>query len=155
MQSRGTLIFDITVPPDKKPSMQPHFAMVDTTRQTSASNSVKVAVRSARGDGTRVFVVSAASSSVAEVKQLLCRPPYSLCTDASLLVLVVKGDSAAIFLRLIAFSQIRVHAPYLATTLHSPQLRLMRASSALLSFSHPAQCNAFQLLSIYCIMLKA
>ncbi len=124
--------------------------MADTICETPAS---KVTVRSARGDGTRLFVVNAAIGSVAEVKQLLCRPPHSLCTDASFLLLVAKGDSATIVLRLIALSQIHAHAPYSATTLQSLRLRLMRAVSALLSFLHPVaftiKHSAIQFLSMY------
>ena len=132
-------------PTDKKLTTQPGFPMADTAS--------KVTVRSARGDGTRLFVVDAAIGSVAEVKQLLCRPPHSLCSDASFLVLVVNGDCAVEMLRLIALSQIHVHVPYLATTLRSLRLRLMRAVSALLLFSHPATLaikhSAAQFLSIF------
>jgi hypothetical protein len=54
-------------------------------------------VRSSLGDGTCVFVVDApASGKIADVKQLLCHPPHSVCSDVSALVLVRKGKGAAV-----------------------------------------------------------
>jgi len=59
-----------------------------------------VTVRSSRGDGARAFVVEApASGTIADVKRLLCRPPHSMCSDASTLVLVLKGKRAAVCAR--------------------------------------------------------
>ena len=116
--------------------------------------SIKVTIRSCRGNlNCSFFLEVPANSSISGLKQLLCRPPHSLCSDASFLVLVVNGDCAVEMLRLIARSQIHVHVPYLATTLRSLRLRLMRAVSALLLFSHPATLaikhSAAQFLSIF------
>jgi hypothetical protein len=62
-----------------------------------APGAIQVAFRSSGGDGSRVFVVEApARSTVADVKRLLCRPPHSLCSDASALELVLKGEGAAV-----------------------------------------------------------
>jgi len=63
-----------------------------------ASDVIKVTVRSSRGDGSHLFVLDApASGTIADVKQLLCRPPHCACSDASALVLVLKGKGSAVF----------------------------------------------------------
>ena len=56
----------------------------------------KVAIRSSQGGGSRTFVLeldaeAAATANAGEVKQLLCKPPFNLCREASLLVLVLNG----------------------------------------------------------------
>jgi len=77
--------------------MQPPFPSANSTPPDVAPAAIKVTVRSSRGDGTRAFVVEApASGTIADVKRLLCRPPHSLCSDASTLVLVLKGKGAAV-----------------------------------------------------------
>jgi hypothetical protein len=44
-----------------------------------------------------VFVVEApARGTIADVKRLLCLPPHSVCSDASALELVLKGEGAAV-----------------------------------------------------------
>ena len=68
-----------------------------STRPVVAPDAIKVTVRSSRGDGTRSFIVEAPASgtTIADVKRLLCRPPHSVvCSDASTLVLVLKGKGA-------------------------------------------------------------
>ena len=63
-----------------------------------APDAIQVAVRSSGGDGSRVFVVELeARGTLADVKRLLCMPPHSVCSDASALVLVLKGEGAAAF----------------------------------------------------------
>ena len=63
----------------------------------NAAPYVKVAVRSSGGDGSRVFVVDApACGTIADVKRLLCCPPHSMCRDESALLLVLKGEGAAV-----------------------------------------------------------
>jgi hypothetical protein len=72
--------------------MQPQSPAANSATPAVAPDAIKVTVRSSRGDGTRLFVVEAsASGTVADVKQLLCRPPHSMCSDASTFVLVMKG----------------------------------------------------------------
>ncbi len=67
------------------------------TTPVVAPDAIKVTVRSSRGDGTRAFVVEApASGTIADVKRLLFRPPHSMFSDASSLVLVLKGEGAAV-----------------------------------------------------------
>ena len=62
----------------------------------AAPHAIKMMVRSSRGDGARVFsVVAPARGTIADVKQLMCRPPHSTCSDASALALVLKGKAAA------------------------------------------------------------
>jgi hypothetical protein len=67
-----------------------------STRPVVAPDAIKVTVRSSRGDGTRSFIVEAPASgtTIADVKRLLCRPPHSVCSDASTPVLVLKGKGA-------------------------------------------------------------
>jgi hypothetical protein len=61
-----------------------------------ALKAIQVVVRSSGGDGSRVFVVDAPSSgTIADVKRLLCLPPHIMCSDASALELVLKGEGAA------------------------------------------------------------
>jgi hypothetical protein len=61
-----------------------------------APDAIQVVVRSSGGDGSRVFVVEApARGTIADVKRLLCRPPHSICSDASALELVLRGEGAA------------------------------------------------------------
>jgi hypothetical protein len=44
-----------------------------------------------------VLVVEApARGTIADVKRLLCLPPHSVCSDASALELVLKGEGAAV-----------------------------------------------------------
>ena len=77
--------------------MQPPSPAANTARQSPAvaPDAIKVTARSSRGDGSRVFTVEApASGTIADVKQLLCRPLHS--SDASTLVLVLKGKGAAV-----------------------------------------------------------
>ncbi len=63
----------------------------------AAPDAIQATVRSSRGDGTRVFVVDApADGKIADVKQLLCCPPHSVCSHASTLVLLLKGKGAAV-----------------------------------------------------------
>ena len=72
--------------------MQPPSPAANTARQSPAvaPDAIKVTARSSRGDGSRLFTVEApASGTIADVKQLLCRPLHS--SDASTLVLVLKG----------------------------------------------------------------
>ena len=72
--------------------MQPPSPAANTARQSPAvaPDAIKVTARSSRGDGSRLFTVKApASGTIADVKQLLCRPLHS--SDASTLVLVLKG----------------------------------------------------------------
>jgi hypothetical protein len=53
----------------------------------------RVVARSGCGDGSRVFVVDAPSrGTIADVKRMLCLPPHSVCSDASALELVLKGE---------------------------------------------------------------
>jgi hypothetical protein len=55
----------------------------------------RVVVRSGGGDGSRIFVVDAPSrGAIADVKRLLCLPPRSVCSDASALELVLKGEDS-------------------------------------------------------------
>ena len=68
-----------------------------TARPVLAPDAVQVAVRSCGGDGSRMFVVEApARGTIADVKRLLCLPPHSVCSDASALELVLKGEGAAV-----------------------------------------------------------
>ena len=74
--------------------MQPPSPAANTARQSPAvaPDAIKVTARSSRGDGSRLFTVEApACGTIADVKQLLCRPPHTMCSDASTLVLVLKG----------------------------------------------------------------
>jgi hypothetical protein len=74
--------------------MQPPTAATNGARHVDA---IKVTVRSSRGDGSRLFAVEAPSNgTIADVKQLLCRLPHSLCSDASTLVLVLRGKGTAV-----------------------------------------------------------
>ncbi len=58
---------------------------------------IQLAIRTSGGDGSRVFVVEApARGTIADVKRLLCLPPHSVCSDASALELVLKGEAAAV-----------------------------------------------------------
>ena len=72
--------------------MQPPSPAANTARQSPAvaPDAIEVTARSSRGDGSRLFTVEApASGTIADVKQLLCRPLHN--SDASTLVLVLKG----------------------------------------------------------------
>ncbi len=61
------------------------------------SHTIKVVVRSSRGDGSFSYIVDApASCTVASFKQLLCHPPHSACSNTSILVLVIKGKCPAV-----------------------------------------------------------
>jgi hypothetical protein len=72
--------------------MQPQSPAVNSATLALVSDAIKVTVRSCRGDGTRLFVVEAsASGKIEDLKQLLCRPPHSMRSDASTFVLVMKG----------------------------------------------------------------
>ena len=60
-------------------------------------SSIKVTIRSCKGNGRCLFFLAApANVSIGDVKQQLCRPPHSMCSDASTLVLVLKGKGAAV-----------------------------------------------------------
>jgi hypothetical protein len=79
--------------------MQQPAPAANTARPTPAGapDAIKVTARSSRGDGSRLFTVEApASGTIADVKRLLCLPPHSLCSDASALELVLKGEGAAV-----------------------------------------------------------
>ena len=78
--------------------MQPPSPTASSSPPVVVPDAIKLTVRSSRGDGTRSFVVEAPVSgmTIADVKQLLCRPPHSMCSDASTLVLVLKGKRAAV-----------------------------------------------------------
>jgi hypothetical protein len=77
--------------------MQPPSLTASSTPPVVAPDAIKVTVRSSRGDGTRAFVVEApATGTIRDVKQLLCRPPHSMCGDTSTLVLLLKGKGAAV-----------------------------------------------------------
>ena len=72
--------------------VQPPYPPASGARAAVAPDAITLMVRSSRGDGTRLFAVeSPASGTVADVKRLLCHPPHSLCSDASALVLLLKG----------------------------------------------------------------
>ena len=61
----------------------------------AATPSIKVTIRSCKGNGRCLFFLEApANVSIGDVKQLLCRPPHSMCSDASELVLVLKGKGS-------------------------------------------------------------
>jgi hypothetical protein len=65
----------------------PHFE-----RDMASVNRIGISVRSCRGGGREIMCVHSEScSSVADLKQLLCSLPHSLCADPSRLVLVHKG----------------------------------------------------------------
>jgi hypothetical protein len=68
---------------------------VCAARPVLAPEAIQVAIRSCGGDGSRVFVVEApARGTIADAKRLLCLPPHSMCSDASALELVLKGECA-------------------------------------------------------------
>ena len=57
---------------------------------------LQVAVRNSAGDGSVVFFVEApARGTIADVKRLLCLPPHIMCSDASALELVLKGEESS------------------------------------------------------------
>ena len=117
--------------------MQRPPPVFNTTRPAPvlAPGAIPVAVRSSGGDGSRVFLVEAAArGTIADVKRLLCLPPHSLCSDASALELVLKGEGAAVArvqrcLRcvLTCISRCGGQAASCATTLRSHQLLRRRA----------------------------
>ena len=74
-------------------------------------DAIKLTVRSSRGDGTRSFVVEApvSGTTIADVKQLLCRPPHSMCSDALTLVLVLKGKGADVASRTLQLGSVFNH----------------------------------------------
>ena len=73
--------------------MQQPAPAANTARPALAPHAIQVAVRSCGGDGSRVFAVEApARGTIADVKRLLCLPPHSVCSDASALELVLKGE---------------------------------------------------------------
>jgi hypothetical protein len=77
--------------------MQQPAPAANTASPVLAPHAIQVAVRSCGGDGSRVFVVEApARGTIADVKRLLCLPPHSVCSDASALELVLKGEGAAV-----------------------------------------------------------
>ncbi len=79
--------------------MQQPAPAANSARPVLAPYAIRVAVRSCCGDGSRVFVVEApVRSTIADVKRLLCLPPHSVCvcSDASALELVLKGEGAAV-----------------------------------------------------------
>ena len=71
-----------------------------------------------------MFVVDTpASGKIADVKQLLCRPPHSVCSDASTLVLVLKGKGTAVVCAALHQS--------LSTSLYILRLKLLRSGCIL------------------------
>jgi hypothetical protein len=73
--------------------------------QIGEASRIEVTIRSCRGDGLLNFSIefeeeAAASVKINDVKELLCKPPHSLCREASSLVLVfnrsVLEDDAAL-----------------------------------------------------------
>ena len=77
--------------------MQPPTPTASSTRPVVAPATIRVTVRSWSGNVTRAVVVEApASGTIADLKQLLCRPPHSMCSDASTLVLALEGKGAAV-----------------------------------------------------------
>ncbi len=78
--------------------MQPQSLAANLATPAVAHDAIKVTVRHSRSDGTRLFVVEvSASGTIEDVKRLLCRPPHSIgCSDASRLVLVMKGKGAPV-----------------------------------------------------------
>ncbi len=76
--------------------MQLHSHGANASRPGFERGAGKVAVRSSRGDGSRVFIFDAPMcGTIVGVKRLLCHPPHSLCSDASALELVLQGEGAA------------------------------------------------------------
>jgi hypothetical protein len=76
--------------------MQQPSPVADTARPVFKPATIKVAVRSSVGHGSRVVIVEApADGTVADVKRLLCLAPQSMCSDALALELVMKGGVAA------------------------------------------------------------
>jgi hypothetical protein len=76
--------------------MQQPSPVADTAVPVIKPATIKVAVRSSVGHGSRVVVVEApADGTVADVKRLLCLAPQSMCSDALALELVMKGGVAA------------------------------------------------------------
>ena len=109
--------------------MQPPDPATYTARPVLSLGAIQVAVRSSGGNGSRVFVVELeARGTIADVKRLLCMPPHSVCSDASALELVLKGEGAAVaralhFLRCsTSISRSVGQAAFFATTLRSLQL---------------------------------
>jgi hypothetical protein len=99
-----------------------------------APDAIHVAVRSSGGDGSRVFVVEApARGTIADMKRLLCIAPHSVCSEASELELVLKGECTAVarsplsVIRLTRISRCGGQAASCATTLRSLQLLRRRA----------------------------
>jgi hypothetical protein len=83
--------------------MQPRFPG-DYSTQPEASPTIRVLIRSSRGSGARIRDVEVcATGTIANVKQLLCLPPHSICSDASMLVLVLKGKCTSIALAFITY----------------------------------------------------
>ena len=75
---------------------QPSFT-IHTTHPVPQPVAIQFAVRTSGGDGSRVLVVEApARGTIADVKRLLCLPPHSVCSDASALELVLKGEGATV-----------------------------------------------------------
>jgi hypothetical protein len=67
-------------------------AAADDTRRVAVAGTIRVAIRSCRGNGGHVYSVDApANVSIADLKLILCRPPHSVCSDAAKIVLVSKG----------------------------------------------------------------
>ena len=77
--------------------MQQPAPATNTVSPVLAPDTIQVAVRASGGDGRCLFVVEApARSTIADVKRLLCLPPHSVCSDASALELVLKGEGATV-----------------------------------------------------------
>jgi len=75
--------------------MQPPASAAIAAPPADKPSSIKVTIRSCRGNGRCLFFLEApATGSIDDVKQLLCRPPYSVCSDSSTLVLVLKGKGS-------------------------------------------------------------
>ncbi len=99
-------------------------------------NIIKLMVRHSLGVEIRLFAVETpASGTIADVKLLLCRPPHSMCSDASTLVLVLKGEDAAAAhvlqdcKLLICLSSFHAQAAFCTTVLLSLRLLSLRDRS--------------------------
>ena len=67
-------------------------------REIADRDSIRsIKVRSSRGEGTcEVCIEVHGSSTVFELKKLVCQQPGFVCSDGSCIVLVVKGEASAL-----------------------------------------------------------
>ena len=73
--------------------MQQPSPTTHTAHPVPEPDAIQLAVRTSGGDGSRVLVVEApARGTIADVKRLLCLTPHIMCSDASALELVLKGE---------------------------------------------------------------